>query len=85
MCSQKLKSCNSLDTDDHITTSNVTNQNYSTRSYVDLYWIAANIIYGLECNLCGLASSHVKRKVNYTPETDIRSMRVRMIEEKNIP
>jgi len=30
-------------------------KNYFTRSYGDLHCKLANVVYGLECNLCGLA------------------------------
>ena len=47
------KTCNVLATDTHFT-SNLTNKNYFTRSYDDLNCKSANVVYGLECNLCGL-------------------------------
>ena len=35
-------------------TSNLTNKNYFTRRYDDLNCKSANVVYGLECNICGL-------------------------------
>jgi hypothetical protein len=35
-------------------TSTLTNKNYFTRTYGDLNCKSANVVYGLECNLCGL-------------------------------
>jgi hypothetical protein len=47
------KTCNILITETNFT-SNLTNKNYFTRSYDDLNCKSANVVYGLECNLCGL-------------------------------
>jgi hypothetical protein len=56
--------------------SNLTNKNYFARSYDDLNCKSANVVYELECNLCGLV---------YVGETkgkqSILSMRVRIIEQ----
>ena len=50
---QQCKTCNIFITYTHFT-SNLTNKNYFTRSYDDLNFKSANVVYGLECNLCGL-------------------------------
>jgi hypothetical protein len=47
------KTCNVLITDNNFT-SHLTNTNYFTRNYDDLNCKSANVVYGLECNLCGL-------------------------------
>ena len=47
------KTCNILITDAHFTR-DLTNKHYFTRIYDDLNWKSANVVYGLECNLCGL-------------------------------
>ena len=56
--------------------SNLINKNYFARSYDDLNCKSANVVYELECNLCGLV---------YVGETNgkqsILSMRVRIIEQ----
>ena len=51
---KNCKTCNILIT---YTTfaSNLTNTNYFTRTYDNLNCKSDNVIYGLECNLCGLA------------------------------
>ena len=50
---KNCKTCNILITDVH-NTSNLTNKSYVTRSYDDLNCKSANVVYWLECNLCGL-------------------------------
>ena len=50
---KNCKTCNILITDINFT-SNLTNTNYFTRSYDDLNYKSANVVHGLECNLCGL-------------------------------
>ena len=50
---QNCKTCNILITETNFT-SNLTNTNYFTRNYDDLNYKSANVVYGLECNLCGL-------------------------------
>ena len=50
---KNCKTCNILITDTHFT-NNLTNKYYFTRSYDDLNCKSANVVYGLECNLCGL-------------------------------
>ena len=52
---KNCKTCNILFTDANFT-SNLTNTNDFTRSYMydDLNCISANVVYGLECNLYGL-------------------------------
>ena len=50
---KKCKTCDILITDPMFT-SNLTNKSYHTRSYDDLNCKSTNIVYGLECNLCGL-------------------------------
>jgi hypothetical protein len=52
------KTCSVLATDTHFT-SNLTNKNDFPRSYDDLNCKSANVVYGLECNLCGLAYMYV--------------------------
>ena len=49
---KNCKTCN-LITDTHFTC-NLTNKAYFTRSYDDKNCKSGNVIYGLECNLCGL-------------------------------
>jgi len=85
------KTCNILITDAHFT-SNLTNKNYFTRSYDDLNCKSANVVYGLECNLCGLVyvcetkgKLHNVNDIVYQhfnqPNHPILSMRVRIIEK----
>jgi hypothetical protein len=50
---KNCKTCNILITETNFT-SNLTNKNYFTRNYDDLNYKSANVVYGLECNLCGL-------------------------------
>ena len=50
---KNCKTCNILITDVH-NTSNLTNKSYVTRSYDDLNCKSANVVYWLECILCGL-------------------------------
>ena len=50
---KNCKTRNILITDAHFT-SNLTNKKYFTRSYDDLNCKSANVVYGLEYNLCGL-------------------------------
>ena len=50
---KNCKTSNILITETHFT-SNLTNKNNFTRSYDDLNCKSANVVYGLECNLCGL-------------------------------
>ena len=51
---KNCKTSNILITETHFT-SNLTNTNYFTRrSYDDLNCKSANVVYGLECILCGL-------------------------------
>ena len=50
---KNYKTCNILNTNTN-STSNLANTNYFTRSYDDLNLKSANVVYGLECNLCGL-------------------------------
>ena len=53
-CKQKnCKTCNILITEPSFT-SNLTGKSYNTRSHDELNCTSANIVYGLECNLCGL-------------------------------
>ena len=63
---KNCKTCNILTTDAHFT-SNFTNKNYFTRSYDDVNRKSANMVYELECNLCGLVYIG-KWKVNNTNE-----------------
>ena len=50
---KKCKTCDILIIDPQFT-SNLTNKSYYTRSFDDLNCKSSNIVYGLECNLCGL-------------------------------
>ena len=50
---KNCKISNILIKDAHFT-SNLTNKNYFTRRYDDLNCKSANVVYGLECNICGL-------------------------------
>ena len=50
---KNYKTCNILITDNNFT-SDLTNKHYFTRSYDDLNCKSANVVYGLECNLCVL-------------------------------
>ena len=50
---KNCKTCNILITDNTFT-SNLTKKTYRTRSFDDLSCKSSNIIYGLECSLCGL-------------------------------
>jgi len=51
--SKNYKTCKILITDKEFT-SNLTNKTYSTRSFDDLTCKSSNVVYGLECCLCGL-------------------------------
>ena len=51
--SKNCKTCPILITQPTFTSS-LTNKNYITRSYEDLNCKTSNVIYGIECNLCGL-------------------------------
>jgi len=48
--SKNCKTCKILITD----TSNLTNNTYSSRSFDNLTCKSSNVVYGLECSLCGL-------------------------------
>ena len=50
---KNCQTCTILITDTHFT-SNLINENYFTRNYDDLNCKSANVVYGLECSLCGL-------------------------------
>ena len=50
---KNCKTCNILITDTTFS-SNLTKKSYHTRSYDDLNCKSENVVYGLECNLCGL-------------------------------
>ena len=53
-CNRKnCKTCDILITDTHFQ-SNLTTKNYNTHSHEDLNCTASNIVYGIECTLCGL-------------------------------
>jgi len=51
--SKNWKTCKILITDKEFT-SNLTNKTYFTRSFDDLTCKSSNVVYGLECSLCGL-------------------------------
>jgi len=51
--SKNCKTCKILITDKEFTSS-LTNKTYSTRSFDDLTCKSSNVVYGLECSLCGL-------------------------------
>jgi len=51
--SKKCKTCKILITDKEFT-SNLINKTYSTRSFDDLTCKSSNVVYGLECSLCGM-------------------------------
>jgi hypothetical protein len=54
ICKTKnYKTSNILITETHFT-SNLTYKNYFTMSYDDMNCKSANVVHGLECNLCGL-------------------------------
>lgn len=50
---KNCKTCNILITDPYFSSS-LTNKTFHTRSHDDLSCKSTNLIYGLECNLCGL-------------------------------
>ena len=61
---KNCKTCNILITD-ALFKSPLTNKTFNTRSYDDLCCKSKNLIYGLECNLCGLIYiGETKRALN---------------------
>ena len=51
--SKNCKTCDILITDTSFT-SNLTNKQYSTRSYENLSCKSKNLVYGIDCSICGL-------------------------------
>ena len=68
-CNRKnCKTCDILITDTHFQ-SNLTTKNHNTHSHEDLNCTASNIVYGIECTLCGLINlGETRKRLNFRKE-----------------